>query len=507
MHHSNRLPNRLRQHTAAGPRAAAFVLAMAVMVAGGLFVPGTAAAESGEQPASRPNFVFIFTDDQAPDTIAALGHPHLHTPNMDRLVERGVTFTYAYNPGSWSPAVCLPSRAMINSGRSLWRSNDARTLDAFDRGYRYWSHLLSDAGYETYMTGKWHIPAPVRRAFDHVGTVRAGMPAVFPRGKPEAYDRPIEGEPDEWDPADPSRGGFWAGGQHWSEALADEAEAFIEQAARSDKPFFMYLAFNAPHDPRQAPAEYFDLYPVDEVPLPENFMPEYPYAEQIGAPHRLRDEFLAPMPRTEYAIRTHRREYYAIVSHMDTQIGRVLDKLDTLGLTDNTYIIFTSDHGLAVGRHGLVGKQNMYEHSVRVPLMIVGPGLEPGKRVDQRVYLQDVMPTTLELAGVETPDFVEFRSLVPLARGDADHHYDAIYGAYLERQRMVIVGDWKLMVYPTVPKLRLFDLANDPLEINDLADDPTQASRVRELFHTLLRLQKQFDDPLDLSERVAKLVD
>jgi arylsulfatase A-like enzyme len=447
----------------------------------------------------KPNFLFIFTDDQGPDTIAALGHPHLQTPKMDSLVKQGITFTHAYNPGSWSPAVCLPSRAMINSGMSVWRSDDARRLDAFNRGYRYWSQILADAGYETYMTGKWHIPAPVRQAFDHVGTVRAGMPAVFPRGKPEAYNRPIHGKADEWDPADPSRGGFWAGGKHWSEALADEAEAFIEQAARSDRPFFMYLAFNAPHDPRQAPQDYLDRYPLDDVPLPDNFMPEYPYAEQIGAPHRLRDEFLAPMPRTEFAVRTHRRELYAMVSHMDTQIGRILDALERSGKAEQTYIIFTSDHGLAVGRHGFMGKQNMYEHSVRVPLIIVGPGIPAGQRIDERVYLQDVMPTTIELAQVDIPPFVEFRSLMPLIRGETDRHYDAIYGAYLERQRMVIQNNWKLIVYPTVPIIRLYDLTNDPQELNDLADEPAQSLRIRDLFQALRRLQTQLDDELDLT--------
>ncbi len=231
----------------------------------------------------------------------------------------------------------------------------------------YWPEYMKHAGYETYFSGKWHVAVSPAKVFDHALHVRGGMP----RQDDSRYARKfIEGEPDTWSPFDTDMGGFWQGGKHWSEVLADDGIGFIQDAAAKENPFFIYLAFNAPHDPRQAPKEYIDLYPLEDIEVPENFLPEYPYAEYAGSGRTLRDEMLAPFPRTEYAVKKNRQEYYAIVSHMDTQIGRILDALEASGEADNTYIFFTSDHGLAVGEHGFVGKQNMYENSVRVPLII-----------------------------------------------------------------------------------------------------------------------------------------
>lgn len=301
-----------------------------------------AAAEPLKTSSAKPNFVFILSDDQAPDTVAAWGNPHIITPNLDRLSNAGTNFMNAYNAGSWSRAVCIPSRVMINSGLQVWQSQAINSPEGLEE-LPFWSHVMRDAGYATYMTGKWHLSIPVDEAYEFVSNARPGMPNVVPRSHPDAYNRPIAGAEDTWDPSDPSRGGFWEGGKHWSEVVADDAEIFIEQAAADERPFFMYLAFNAPHDPRQAPREYIDKYPLQSMELPENFLPEYPYAEAIGAPHALRDEFLAPMPRTEHAVKVHRQELYAITTHMDTQIGRILDALEASGQAENTYIIFTSD--------------------------------------------------------------------------------------------------------------------------------------------------------------------
>jgi len=145
----------------------------------------------------------------------------------------------------------------------------------------------------------------------------------------------------------------------------------------------MYLAFNATHDPRQSPKEYIDRYPLDRIKLPENFLPQYPHAAKVCG-LGLRDEKLMPYPRTEFAVKVHRQEYFAIVTHMDDQIGRILEALEKSGKADNTYIIFTADHGLAVGHHGFCGKQNMYDHSMRVPFFIVGPDIEAGSKIDVR---------------------------------------------------------------------------------------------------------------------------
>ncbi len=467
------------------------LLSVVVMICFSLFA-------SADVENAQPNFLFIFADDQCYETIAALEHTDIDTPNLDRLVREGTTFTNAYNMGGWSGAICVASRTMINTGRFLWRAYRIEDrLSAEVSGKRTWPQLLRSVGYDAYMTGKWHVDANVGDMFNYVAHKRPGMPGpTNPEVYPDSYQRPKIGQPDPWTPQDPRYEGFWAGGKHWSEVLADDAEMFLERATDSENPFFMYLAFNAPHDPRQYPLEYGEPYPMERIAMPENYMEEYPYMEGMGAGRDLRDEKLAPWPRTEYAVKSHRRDYYAIITHMDEQIGRILDGLQVTGKADNTYIIFTADHGLAVGRHGFMGKQNMYEHSLKPPLILAGPGIPPGKQIDTRVYYQDVMPTTLELAGVEVPDYVEFKSLLPLINGEREEQYERIYGAYREHQRAVIEDDFKLIYYPKIDHYRMFNLAEDPFEMNDLVADANYSDQLLKLKKALVVLMEEMEDPV-----------
>jgi len=442
------------------------------------------------QAAPKPNILFIFADDMSYETVGAYGMLDIDTPHLDTLVERGITFSHAYNMGSWSGAVCVASRAMLNTGRFVWRAKQTNVKE-FAEENRMWSQRMQKAGYRTFMTGKWHVHVDAESIFDVAQNVRGGMPKQVPEG----YDRPKD-EADYatgWKPWDPKHGGFWEGGTHWSEVVANDGIKFLEQAAKDDKPFFMYIAFNAPHDPRQAPKEYIDRYPLDRIKLPENYLEEYPYAEAICG-KRLRDERLIPYPRTEFAVKVNRQEYFALITHMDDQIGRVLEALEKTGQADNTYIVFTADHGLAVGRHGLVGKQNLYDHSVRVPFLVVGPDVKAGATIDAPIYLQDVMPTSLELAGTNL-DGVEFESLLPLLSGQKKTSYGEVYGAYLNRQRMIIKDDWKFLWYPTAGVERLFNLKKDPFEKNDLASNPEQAPRLRRMRAALAKLSEDMDDP------------
>ena len=263
----------------------------------------------------------------------------------------------------------------------------------------------------------------------------------------------------------------------------------------------MYIAFNAPHDPRQSPQEYLNQYPLSRIEVPENFLPLYPHKDVMGAGPSLRDEALAPFPRTEKAVQVHRKEYYALVSHLDAQIGRILEKLKAIGQEENTLIVFTADHGLAVGHHGLMGKQNMNDHSLRVPFTMAGPGVPADATVSVPIYLQDVVPTTLELAGVKVPDYIEFQSLLPhMGKCKVGvERRDAIYGAYLMKQRAVISDGFKLILYPEGKVARLYNLKDDPQEMHDLAAKPEQLATMKRLFGKLLKLQKEFDDPLDLT--------
>lgn len=456
----------------------------------------TDASTASAAQSDKPNILFLFADDLCYEAIGSFGHTDIDTPHLDRLVRRGTTFTHAYNMGSWSGAVCVASRTMLITGRSVWDAHAIyENTDSERQAGVLWPQLLKRAGYRTYFTGKWHIRTDATKCFDVVRHVRGGMP----KDTPNAYNRPREGEPDTWSPFDRSLGGFWEGGTHWSEVVANDALDFLNDAQQHDQPFFMYIAFNASHDPRQSPQEYVEKYPLERIEVPRNFLPEYPHKDAIGCPHELRDEKLAPMPRTEHAVKVHRQEYYAIITHLDAQIGRIVESLEQSGQAENTWIFFTADHGLAVGHHGLFGKQNMYDHSVRVPFVVAGPGVAADRRLDAAIYLQDVMPTTLALAGAVQPQHVFFHSLLPLLRGEQQQSpYESIYGGYLGLQRAITHDGWKLIAYPQARVLRLYHLAEDPLEMNDLADDPQHAPRRAALFERLLTLQQGLNDDVDL---------
>jgi arylsulfatase A-like enzyme len=477
---------------------------------------------------AKPNIVFIFADDFTYQGIRALGNPEIQTPSLDRLIDQGTAFTHAYNMGAWNGAVCVASRAMMMSGRFVWRAQTQSSKWNQGNGVEEsWGKLMESAGYDTYMSGKWHIQAKANAVFQNVAHVRPGMPpdywpaaevgkklsqienptiedlnAILPIG----YGRPKDELDHSWSPYDTSFGGFWKGGKHWSEVLKDDALTFIGEASKNQNPFFMYLAFNASHDPRQAPKKYIDQYPLENIVLPPNWQPEYPYKDGIGCGWSLRDEALAPFPRTEYATKVHRQEYNAIISHMDVQIGEIIKSLEATGKMDNTYIFFTADHGLAVGSHGLLGKQNMYDHSIRVPLFVIGPDIPKGKKNKTEIYLQDIMASCLELAEVPVPEYVEFSSFLDHAKGKTTEPiYESIYGAYINHQRMIRKDGYKLMVYPKIEKVRLFNLEEDPYEMNDLAADENQQQRIIQLFEELVSLQTGMEDTLDLKPLLEKM--
>ncbi|MEN9359304.1 MAG: hypothetical protein RL095_839 [Verrucomicrobiota bacterium] len=454
-----------------------------------LSLPG----DEEKPPGKRPNILLLFADDLAWDALACNGNPVVKTPHLDRLASQGCNFTHCYNMGSWSAAVCVPSRTMLNTGRFVWRAG-ALDLKAEAAAGRTWGQILDQAGYATYMTGKWHVDGLAPQAcFRQLGTVRGGMPG----SRPDAYQRPRPAGQESWTPWDESLKGYWEGGKHWSVVTADEAIAYLDSRRDEPRPFFAYVAFNAPHDPRQAPKSFVDMYPAAAVDLPRNFLPEAPHADKIGCGQDLRDERLCVFPRTPGAVRQLRGEYYALISHLDQQIGRILDRLDATGLAKDTLVIFSADHGLACGHHGLMGKQNLYEHSLRTAFLLRGPGIPAGRRIATPIYLQDAFPTSLEAAGIPAPPFVEFKSLLPLLRPQPPPHHAAIYGCYSrDLQRCVIDQGWKLIHYPKAGVSMLFDLARDPDELRDLAAEPAQAERLAVLRRRLAELESEMGDPL-----------
>ena len=465
-------------------------------------IAGTAAAalqtglalQPTQASEKRPNVLLIFMDDQSYRTIGSLNNPEVHTPNLDRLAARATVYTHAFNQGAWSGAVCIPSRAMLISGLTVWHS------EHHIPEVPLWGEWFAKHGFKTYLTGKWHNgEETIKRCFTEVGPHAGGfLPSLpdLPEKANDAYNRPDSLR--SWQPDDETRGGHWmkVDGKvvHSSVRWADAAIDFLNRQKGSPTPFFMHTAFHAPHDPRQAPREFLDMYPPENVALPPNYLPEHPFDQGDS---RVRDEVLAPFPRTEEAVKLHRSEYYAILSHVDQQIGRILDTLKANGQENNTIVMFSGDHGLAVGQHGLMGKQNQYDHSVRIPLMIAGPGMKPGIRVDSLVYQSGLFPTACDLCGLPIPETVEHRSLVQrdtTGRLRPTNGYTHIHGGYMGLQRMIRDHEWKLIVYPKAGVEQLFHIKSDPFEIHNLAAIPEHANRIREIKANLRKLMTELGD-------------
>ncbi len=424
-------------------------------------------------PAAKPNVLFIFADDQRADTIAALGNAHIQTPNLDRLVRRGVAFDRAYMMGGMQGATCVPSRAMLLSGRSLFRIDEKLTRD------ETWPAAFARAGYATFMSGKWHnTPPAVPLSFQRAQSLFTGgmtNPMQAPLGSLENGQMgPTKISP-----------------KHACETFADETIAFLREPHA--QPFFAYLAFDGPHDPHIVP-DYFPIkYDPDKIPLPANFLPQHPFN---NGEMSNRDESLLPWPRTSVDVRMMLADYYRYISYLDLLIGRVLDTLDATPHGKNTFIVFAADSGVARGSHGLIGKQNLYEHSLRVPLIVAGPGLAANQHTDAMCYLFDVLPTLGALAGVPGPTTSEGLDLTATLRDPKKPARTAMMFAYRDVQRALRDDRWKLIRYPQVNRTQLFDLATDPAERTNLAEKPEHAARIAAMSAQLATEMKRLDDPL-----------
>jgi arylsulfatase A-like enzyme len=435
-----------------------------------LFLPSLLGAASTSQP---PNVLIFFCDDQQADTIAALGNKHIKTPNLDRLTQRGVAFNRAYMMGAMQGATCVPSRAMLLTGQSLFHIDEKLMRD------ETWPAAFGREGYETFLSGKWHNGASsIAKSFQRARSMLvAGMADPMNAELSHLENGVIT--PPKLSP------------QHACAAFADEAIAFINGAHA--KPFFVYVPFDGPHDPHIVPPDFPITYDPAKIPLPPNFLPFHPWD---NGHMNNRDETLLPWPRSPEAIRTMLAEYYRYISYLDAQIGRVLDALDASPHAKNTYVVFAADSGVARGSHGLIGKQNLYEHSMRVPLIIGGPGIPANQRTNAMCYLFDVIPTLGALCGVKGPSTTEGRDLTPTLRNPASPARTSLMFAFRDVQRGIRDERWKLIRYPNIDRTQLFDLQNDPAEITNLATKAEHAERVRSLMATLAAQMKRMDDPV-----------
>lgn len=442
---------------------------------------------------NRPNIVFLFTDDQRFSTLHALNNKAVKTPTMDGLIERGTTFTRAHIMGGTVGAVCAPSRAMMLTGQTLFHIHNSiiqpeKAPAGTVKPYDLYPELLRRAGYTTFGTGKWHNgPATYARCFSDGANIFFG-------GMSDHSQVPIQDfDPSGSYPNSRQR----TGGKFSSELFSDAAVEFLEEY-KSEDPFFLYVAYTAPHDPRMAPEAFTKMYPPEAIEVPGNFLPEHPFD---NGEMKIRDEMLAPFPRTPEVVKQQIAGYYAMISEVDAQMGRVLKALEETGKAKNTIVIFAADNGLAVGQHGLMGKQNLYEHSVRVPLVIGGPGIPAGQRRDALVYLFDLFPTICELTGLRAPATVEGKSLVATISDDTPVR-DSVFYAYRNIQRGVCDGRWKLILYQVNGKetAQLFDLEADPLETRNLAGEKGQHARIHGLRGRLKEWMRSTDDPMDIDK-------
>jgi arylsulfatase A-like enzyme len=438
-------------------------------------------AAATQVEARPPNVLVLFADDLRADALGCYGNREVQTPNIDALARRGSVISNAYVMGGMQGAVCVASRAMFLSGRTLFHVPEK--LD--NPQHVLWPEAMRAAGYRDHLVGKWHNgPASFAR-------IAQSGDALFFGGMSDHLKLPLH----HFSPNGKyNKQSQYVSGKFSSEVFADAAIDFLENS-HADKPFFLYVAFTSPHDPRMPPEEFSKRYDPGKIELPKNFLPEHPFD---NGEMRIRDEQLAPWPRTPEVVRRHIADYYGMISHLDAQIGRILTTLQQRGLEENTIIVFAGDNGLAVGQHGLLGKQNLYEHSVHVPLLFAGPGVPQGKEVEALCYLLDAFPTVCELTGVERPTSVEGRSLMPVMTGKASRARETIFCAYRDVQRSLRDARWKLIRYPKANVTQLFDLQSDPAERMNLADHPEQRSRVETLLAKLTAQQKEYGDKVPL---------
>ena len=452
--------------------------------------------------AKRTNILFIFADDQRAGTIHALGNKEIITPNIDKLTDAGVSFTNAYIMGGSSGAVCAPSRAMLMTGRNLigiekqgWRADISEKNKTLPE-------VFKEAGYVTFATGKQHNGRAVfARGFSDGDEIFFG--GMSDPWNVPGYHYDSTGKYDKKTPYINNPGqnnhieyisncDHIIRGKHSSVLFADAAIDFLKRHDKK-KPFFAYVSYTAPHDPRSMPEEYINMYDTAFITLPPNYLPQHPF--DFGE-YKIRDEMLAGFPRTKQEVKTHLRDYYAMITHMDSQIGRIIRALKESGEYENTIIVFSADNGLAIGQHGLMGKQNIYEHSIGVPFIISGPGIPENEKRDAFCYLFDIFPTLCELTEMEVPETVQGKSFAgAIVDKETKHRETMVYG-YKEYQRAYRKGDFKLIEYFVNGErnTQLFNLKEDPIEFNNLFGDKKFDLKYAELKAEMIEQMKVMND-------------
>jgi arylsulfatase A-like enzyme len=426
---------------------------------------------------SRPNIVFLIADDHRHSAINAFGDAQVDTPNLDSLVHEGTSLTNMYIMGSTVGAVCMPSRGMMLTGRTLWR------IDEPDLGdWSLWPQMLRESGYHTYGIGKWHNE---RQSFSRCFADGA---ETFFGGMSDHYAVPVH----DYDPSGKFPEENARVGQGFSTDIFTQAAVEFLHQYSGQEPFCLYVAFTAPHDPRTPPREF--AYNPKDIELPENFLSQHPFD---NGEMDVRDELLANYPRTDESIKQHLADYYGMISHLDSAIGKILNTLDETGVSGNTLVVYTADHGLAVGQHGLLGKQNLYEHSIKVPFLMRGPQVPTNVQSDAFCYLYDLAPTLCDMLGMPIPSSFEGKSFWSTVI-NGDSHRNTVFSAYKNKHRSIRDNRYKLIQYYLGDEIikQMFDLVSDPLETENLLESGKVHQYLSSMQLKLSELQASFSDPM-----------
>lgn len=477
-------------------------------------------AAAQDAAADRPNILFIMTDDHASHAISAYGSVINETPNLDRLAAEGMLFKNCFVTNS----ICAPCRAVILSGRHSHLNGVVQNGIPFDQSQVTIPKLFQAAGYQTAMIGKWHLQTdPV--GFDHWEVLYGQGPYYNPPMKtPEGR---IE----------------YTG--YTTDIVTDIGLQWLSDGRDPDRPFLLMLQHKAPHRNWQPGPDHLNMYDDVEIPEPATLFDDYATraegartqemtierhlsrndlklvpprnltAEQLEAWSAAYDDKnkafeeagLEGRERVQWMYQRYLKDYLRCIASVDDNIGRVLDWLDESGLAENTLVIYTSDQGFYLGDHGWYDKRWMYEESLRTPLIVRWPGqTEAGSTTELMAQNLDFGPTMLAAAGIEIPDQMQGLSLTPILQGGQPGTWrDAIYYHYYEfpgvhavpRHYGVRTDRYKLIHYYQLGAWELFDLEQDPDELNNVVDDPTYAAIRKQLETRLRELQTQYEDPIE----------
>jgi len=457
----------------------------------------------------QPHIVFVIADDHRGDAVHALGDPNVLTPNFDALCESGVVFRQARCQGGMTDAICATSRACVMTARNVFNAVASNELPETEssleikEGVKTLPAVLREWGYRTVAVGKWHNGVRAfGESFDEGRRVFFG--GMGPQWKMTYWDGICEGG--DLKGTTSELGGFT------SDVIGHAAEAVIE-GATDDQPLFLYVAFTAPHDPRVPPGPFADMYEASGLVLTPDYYSEAPAHEAV---RYVRDEMLVGYPRSMSQVRRHLADYYGMISNLDLWVGRLFGAAQEGLAGREVLFVYCSDHGLSVGRHGLMGKQNLYEHSVRIPVMMSGSYVTRRACDDSLVGHQDICATIAEAAGLVGGDSAAIgdgsgTSLIGklrTGRGIDEAGNDGSrkfwFAVYKDVERMVCDGRWKV-IYSRLPGakgtahvlMQVFDLENDPWEVFDLSATQRGGAIAAAFRGELFEWMKWSGDPVD----------